>query len=328
MKRLLAPVVAAALSVLVIVVLLWAAGHSPLETIQTMFRGSLADRYAVTETIVKAVPLLLTALAVVVAFRGGVWNIGGEGQFVVGGIAALVAALHSGSAIVALLSGAAAGALWAVIPAAVKIARNAPEVLTTILLNFVAVHLLGYAVNGPLQEAGAQYPQSTAIPDSSALTTFGTSSLHSGVVLSCVLALVVYVFLFHTPAGLRIRAVGLNPLASEYAGVPAAPRVLGAMLLSGSLAGVAGAVELLGVTHRLYERFASGYGYSGITVALLARTHPLGAIASSFFLGALRAGSGELQRADGISSAVATLGEGVAIVALVLFYRRDREVHE
>jgi simple sugar transport system permease protein len=274
------------------------------------------------------VPLLLTALAVVVAFRAGVWNIGAEGQFIAGGIGALLAAMLGTGSIVALLAGAAAGALWALLPALMKVLRNAPEVLTTILLNFVAIHLLGYVVNGPLQEGSGQYPQSEAVPPSAVLASLGGSSLHSGVVLAAVLAVVVWFVLFRTAAGLRLRAVGLNPRAAEYAGVPARPRIVTAMLMSGALGGIAGAVELLGVTHRLYDRFASGYGYSGITVALLAQTHPLGAVASAFFIAALRTGSGELQRASGISSSVAVLGEGLAIVAMVLFRFRATKGRE
>lgn len=327
MRQVAASLAAAALAVVVLLCVVGAAGVAPSVALSALTRGAFGDRYAIAETAVRSVPLLLTALAVCVAFRAGVWNIGGEGQFVLGGIAALLVAspqLGPLAAPAAIVAAVAAGGAWALFPAFMKTRRNAPEVLTTILLNFVALHLLGYAVNGPLQESGAQYPQSEAVPESARLASIGFGSMHAGILIAVITAVVIWWLLFQTLAGLRLRAVGLNVKATEYAGVPAQPRIVAAMLLSGALAGAAGGIELLGVTHRLYERFAGGFGYSGITVALLAQTHPLAAIASSIFIAALRTGSGELQRATGISSAVATLGEGVVIVMLVAFSWRRR----
>ncbi len=198
--------------------------------------------------------------------------------------------------------------------------RNAPEVLTTILLNFIAIHLLGFSVNGPLQEAGGKYPQSDLVAAS--LPTFGSSELHAGIVIAVVAAIGAWFLLYRTAEGLRLRASGFNRSAAKWAGVHVEAQLVRAMAISGAMAGLAGGIELLGVTHRLFERFAAGYGYAGIAVALLAQLHPLGTLASAFFFGALTTGAGELQRTAGISSTVATFGQAIVILIMIVFSRR------
>jgi general nucleoside transport system permease protein len=268
----------------------------------------------------KSVPLLLTGLSVVIAFRAGVWNIGGEGQFIVGGLAALVASRFGVAA--SLAAAMLAGAAWASIASAMRLWRNAPEVLTTILLNFTAIHLLGWSVNGPLRESAGQYPQTdlaqTSLPE--------IGGVHFGIVIALAASVFAWWLLHRTAEGLRLRATGFNPNASRWAGINVGAQLARAMAISGAAAGLAGGIELLGVTHRLFERFAAGYGYSGIAVALLAQLHPLGSIASSLFFGALVTGAGELQRAAGISAGVATFGQAVVILTLIVFeyVRADR----
>jgi general nucleoside transport system permease protein len=282
-------------------------GHSPSDLLTILLGGSL------DETILKAIPLLLTGLTIAVAFRAGVWNIGGEGQFIAGALAAFVAARFG--IVAALLASVLAGAAWASIASLLRWWRNAPEVLTTILLNFVAINLLGWCVNGPLQEARARYPQSDAV--SVALPTLG--EVHAGVVIAVAVCVAVWWMLYRTAEGLRLRATGFNPHASRFAGINVDAQIFRAMAISGGCAGLAGGIELLGVTHRLFERFASGYGYSGIAVALLAQLHPLATLVSAFFFGALATGAGELQRSANISATVATLGQAVVILTLILF---------
>ncbi|MGH9458355.1 MAG: ABC transporter permease, partial [Thermoanaerobaculia bacterium] len=206
---------------------------------------------------------------------------------------------------------------WAGIALALRAWRNAPEVLTTILLNFVALHLLGWLVNGPMQEKGGQYPQTDAVPAAGRLATYGTTRLHAGLWLALAAAVILYLFLFHSRIGLRLRAAGLNPFAARWAGVDVGRQIALAMLASGAIAGIGGAVELLGVTHRLYERFATGAGYSGIAVALLAQLHPLGAMAAALFFGGLATGAGELQRSQGVSASVAVMIQGVAVLFVI-----------
>ncbi|HKS21907.1 MAG TPA: ABC transporter permease [Thermoanaerobaculia bacterium] len=290
----------------------WLFGHSPVDLLSILLGGSL------DETILKAIPLLLTGLTIAVAFRAGVWNIGGEGQFIAGALAAFVAARFG--IVAALAASVAAGAAWASIASLLRWWRNAPEVLTTILLNFIAINFLGWCVNGPLREASARYPQTDAL--SVALPQVG--EVHAGVVLAVAVAVATWWMLYHTGEGLRLRATGFNPSAAKFAGVNVEAQIFRAMLISGGCAGLAGGIELLGVTHRLFERFAAGYGYSGIAVALLAQLHPLGTIVSAFFFGALATGAGELQRSANISATVATLIQAVVIFTMILFGRRAR----
>jgi len=181
--------------------------------------------------------------------------------------------------------------------------------LTTIILNFVGFHLLGYSVNGPLQETRAQYPQTDAV--TIFLSTVGE------VVIALSICIASWFLLYRTKEGLRLRATGFNPFAARWAGVHVNAQIARAMAISGGMAGLAGGIELLGVTHRLFERFAAGYGYSGIAVALLGQLHPLATLLSAVFFGALTTGAGELQRASNISASVATFGQAVVILTLI-----------
>jgi simple sugar transport system permease protein len=287
-------------------------GHSASDILSILLGGRL------DESILKAIPLLLTGLTIAVAFRAGVWNIGGEGQFIAGALAAFVAARLG--IVAALVASVIAGAAWASIASLLRWWRNAPEVLTTILLNFVAIELLGWCVNGPLQEASARYPQTDAV--SVALPALG--EVHAGVVLAVAVCIAIWWMLYRTQEGLRLRATGFNPNAARFAGINVDAQIFRAMAISGGCAGLAGGIELLGVTHRLFERFAAGYGYSGIAVALLAQLHPLGTLVSAFFFGALATGAGELQRSANISATVATLIQAVVILTMILFGRRAR----
>ena len=292
--------------------------HSLTFILRTLFEGSLGSRFAVEGTLLKSLPLLLTGLSVVIAFRAGAWNIGAEGQFIAGAIAALVASPFGNVA--AILAAALAGAAWASIASLMRLWRNAPEVLTTILLNFIAIHLLGWCVNGPLREASAQYPQSD--PAAASLPSIG--AVHAGVPLSIVIAIATWWLLYRTDEGLRLRATGFNPDAARYAGISTSAQLVRAMAISGAISGLAGAFELLGVTHRLFERFAAGYGYSGIAVALLGLLHPLGSIASALFFAALTTGAGELQRSANIPATIATFGQAVVILVVIALSWRKR----
>lgn len=306
----------AALTSLVLLALVAIAfGHSPVEVLTILLRGSIGSPFALQGTLLKSIPLLLTGLSVALAFRAGVWNIGAEGQFIAGALAAYVAA--PGGIVIALIASIIAGALWASIATLLRMWRNAPEVLTTILLNFIALHVLGWSVTGPLQERAAQYPQSDAV--NAALPKLASTEVHAGGVIALLICVAAWFLLYRTAEGLRLRATGLNPSAAQWAGVNVRAQIARAMALSGALAGLAGGIELLGVTHRLFERFAAGYGYSGIAVALLAQLNPLATLVSAVFFGALTTGAGELQRAAGISAGVATLAQALVILTLILF---------
>ncbi|HSP16900.1 MAG TPA: ABC transporter permease [Thermoanaerobaculia bacterium] len=311
MKRAALPVLACLGAIALLAGSAAAFGHSPTLVLRTLFEGSIGSRFAIEGTLLKSVPLLLTGLSVVIAFRAGAWNIGAEGQFITGAIAALIASPFG--YVPALIAAAIAGALWASIASAMRLWRNAPEVLTTILLNFIAIHLLGWCVNGPLREASGQYPQTDAA--ASALPAIG--QVHVGFPLAIVIAAASWWLLYRTTEGLRLRATGFNPDAARNAGIHVGAQLVRAVAISGAISGIAGGIELLGVTHRLFERFAAGYGYSGIAVALLGQLDPIASIASALFFAALTTGAGELQRSADISASIATFGQAVAILVII-----------
>ena len=288
-------------------------------------------RYNIADTLVQTAPLLLTGLGVALAFRCQLFNIGAEGQLLVGAMAAtwigtrhLPAAIHLPSA---LLAGAIAGALWAGIAAALKIYRGVQEVLTTLLLNFVALQLLAWMVRGPLQEAQGGFPQSDAlaIPARFALLIPQTR-LHGGVVLAFALAFVVYFYLKWTAGGFALRAVGAGAKAAAAAGIALNRTMATAFLLSGALSGLAGAVQVCGVLYRLSEGFSPGYGYSAIAVALLANLSPLGVIPSALFFGAVTAGGVAVQqRIPGVSAVVVQVLQAVTLFAMLGYaWARER----
>jgi len=278
---------------------------------------------------VKAIPLILTGLAVALAFRCQIWNIGAEGQFLGGMLACLwVGAqgvvLPAGLWLAAALAtGMAAGALWAGVAAALKLGRGVPEVISTIMLNFIALRLVSYAVTGPLQEPERLAPQTALIAEAARLARLGEGTrLHAGLYLALMAVLGVTLLLFFTVAGFRLRAVGLNPVAAGTARIPVARTTAIAFLVSGALAGLAGAVELAGVNHRIYEGSSPGYGYTAIAVALLGRLHPVGVMVAGLFFGAMAAGSSEMQRSAGISSVVIYVIQAITIFLLIAFPRR------
>lgn len=319
MRRLWIGAGAALLSIALMAVAAAIFGHSPVQVLRVLADGAFGSPLALRGSILKTVPLLLTGLCVAIAFRAGVWNIGAEGQFITGAIAAWLASPYG--VVASLAAAAVAGAAWASIATAMRLWRNAPEVLTTILLNFIAIHLLGWTVNGPLRERIGHYPQTD--PASSRLPEL--AGVHGGVAIAIAIAVACWWLLYRTTEGLRLRASGFNPSAARYAGINVPAQIARAMAISGAIAGVAGGVELLGVTHRLFERFAAGYGYSGIAVALLAALHPIGAVVSAFFFGALATGAGALQRSAGISATIATAGQAVVMLAVIAVgYRRVR----
>ena len=315
-----AMVAAAALTISVLTIV--AAGADPWRALGALVRGAVGDRFALGDTLVRSCPLLLTGLAVALAFRAGVWNIGAEGQLLVGALAATATAGALRDlpfplpAVAALAAGAVAGSFWAWIPALLKVRRNVSEVIATIMLNFVAARLVGWAVHGPLMEAGARYPQSDALTPAARLPATA-NGLHLGILLAVLLVPAVTVLVGRMAIGFRWRAAGDNPEAARVAGLAPAGAVVSVMLVSGALAGLAGAIELTGVTGRLYEQFSAGQGYTAIAVALLGRLHPAGVAAAALFFGALAAGSGAMQRTADVSAVFVAIVQAAVIFALL-----------
>lgn len=304
-------------------------GFDVATALGALWSGSVASSYALTSgTLVRATPLILTGLSVALAFRAGVFNIGSEGQFLVGAAAATGVALlpriqdSHVALVLALASGFIAGGLWAGIAAVLRTRFHVLEVLSTILLNFVALYLVSYLVRGPLQEPLHIYPQSSSIPAVARLPRLvSTSRLHAGFILAVIAAATAWWFLRFTAAGFRIRAVGANPDAASLAGqIDVNRATTQAFLISGALAGLAGAIEVAGVTYALYENISPGYGYTGIAVALLARLDPLGVVASGLLFGALEAGATAMQRDAGVPSVTVAVVEALIILGTLVIW--------
>ena len=314
-------------TVLVIPILLAALGFDAGAGMLAMFRGSLGSSYAITSgTLVRATPVVLTGLSVAIAFRAGVFNIGAEGQLLAGASAAAAVSLlprigaSHASSWIALVAGACGGGVWAGIAAFLRVRFRVLEVISTILLNFVALDLVGYLVRGPLQEPLHIYPQSETIAVAARLPRIlPASRLHAGFLLAIAAAFTAWWVLRFTAAGFRLRAVGANADAARVAGEIDVGRTTGrAFIVSGALAGLAGAIELTGVTFALYENISPGYGYTGIAVALLARLDPLAVIGSGLLFGALEAGASAMQRDAGVPSVVVSIVEALIILALIV----------
>jgi ABC-type uncharacterized transport system permease subunit len=312
-------------------------GYDPLAALEALVNGAAGSPDAlVSITLVRTVPLLLTGLAVAVAFRAGVWNIGAEGQLYAGAIVATTLGLvgdglPAGVLIPLILGGAvAAGAAWAWIPALMKVRLGVSEVITSLLLNFIAIDLTAWMVHGPLQEARGVFPQSDPIVAAARLPTLGASTrLHAGFLLAIAAAIAIWIVLRWTRVGFGLRAIGAPGDAGAVSGRFDVGRLtVGVFLLSGGLAGLAGGVEVSGVTFALYEDLSPGHGYTAIAVALLAGLHPLGVVATAVFFGALEGGAGAMQRDAGISAAWVGGIEALVILSALAVDRALRSGQE
>lgn len=326
----LAPLVAVLLALLVGAFIILALGKNPIEAYAAMLDGAFGSQSAIFRTLTRATPLLLVAIGISIAFRGGMINIGAEGQLFVGAIAATAFSLgFSGMlpgwllAILTMIVGALAGGAWGAVPGILKARFDVNEILSTVMMNEIAVQLLIFLLSGPMIDPeqvrmGTRVPQSSALPEEVWLGRLAPpSQIHIGLFVAIVMAVVVYVLLWRTTLGYRIRAVGQNRDASRYAGI-SVPRYLAlSLILSGGMAGLAGAVEVMGVTHRMVEGFAVGYGFSGIVVALFGRLHPIGAIPSAILFGALLVGADKMQRTVQVPSATIIAIQGLIVIFVV-----------
>ena len=303
-----------------------ASGYDAAAALGALWFGAFGSWDAFTSTtLVRAVPLILIGLGIAVAFRGGALNIGAEGQFYAGAIAATWVGLHLGSqpapiALGALLLAASlAGLCWVVVPVWLKLRFGVIEVISTLLLNFVAVSLVSLMVQGPLQERGRIYPQSDAIAEAARLPLLPGTRLHAGFVIALIVGLVLWLIFTKTLWGFRLRAVGMGPRAAEISGRIDSQRVSAiALLLSGSIAGLAGGVEVSGVSYALFQNLSPGYGFTGIAVALLGGLHPIGVVVAGILFGALQAGAGAMQRDAGVPAVAVYVVEAVIIIVALL----------
>ncbi len=298
--------------------------YDPFAVYLAIWQGAFGDLYSFVEVLLKSTPLILIGAGLAVAFRGSMWNIGAEGQLHAGAIAAAVLAIYLPLPAIlhlplALLAGLGAGMIWGGLAGWMKARFGASEIVTTIMLNYVALILASYLVTGPMIEKAGGYPQSLPIlPSAELWRLLPPTRLHVGLLLALLAALALYGFIFHTSAGYAVRAVGYNPDAARYAGIDVPRNMIVTMAISGGMAGLAGAVELTGLTHRLYAVMSPGYGFEGIAVALLANNNPIGVIFSGFLFGALRSGSEAMQITAKVPSVLVFVIQGLAIIAVVV----------
>lgn len=306
---------------------------NPLEAYSALLEGAFGSKNALADTLVKATPLLLVGLGICIAFRGGVINIGGEGQLVVGAVSGTLVGLtfpdSPGWLIIplALTTGFLAGAVWGGIPGLLKAYFNVNEILSTIMMNQIAVQGMNFLLRGPMidpvqLQAASKIPQTARLSQAFDLPRLVPTRLHLGTGLAILAAFLVFIFLWRTTIGYRIRAVGLNPDASRYAGINVKRYIVLSLLLSGAFAGLAGVIQVYGVNHRMFTDgsatgFTGGAGFNGIVAALFGQLHPLGTIPASFLFGALLVGANKLQRVMQVPSALITALNGLVVVFVV-----------
>lgn len=331
------PMIAVAGALGVGALLLAMLGVDPLQAYGALFNGALGNVSGITQTLTKATPLLLVGLGICIAFRGGVINIGGEGQIILGALSASALAIGFSDwpgwllLPLTMIVGALAGLIWGGIPGLLKARMGVNEILSTVMMNQIALQLMNFLLRGPMLDpaqiaAGTNIPQSAALPEVVWLTRLVPRTLfHSGAILAVILAIAVYFLLWRTTIGYRIRAVGQNPHASRYAGIPVSRYVFLSMALSGAFCGLAGAVEVMGVHHRMIEGMSGGYGFSGIVAALFGKLHPLGAIPASALFGSLLVGADKMQRSVQVPSSLIVALQGLVVLFVVasdLYVRR------
>jgi general nucleoside transport system permease protein len=320
------PIAALAIAAAIIAGVIAALGASPVGVFAALYEGAFGNWYALTDTIVKATPLIFTGLAISISFSGALWNIGADGQLIVGAIAAGAVGPYLGgwprpiAIFVALAAGTAAGAVWGGVCGWLRARRGTNEVISTIMMNFVAAQILSWVVRGPLMEPSRAYPASMMIAPSARMYMYlEPTRLNLGIVIALALAVGCYLLLFRTATGFEIRAMGRNRRAARFFGIPISRLTIRVLALSGALAGLGGAVQVSAVTHRLYEKLSPGWGFEAIAVALVARLNPLGIVASALFFGALDNGSQAMQRTVGVSPVLVQVIQALVIMILLAF---------
>ena len=308
-----------------------AAGANPLDAYETFIVEPLTSRYTALEVLVAATPLLFTGAAVAIAFRAGYWNIGAEGQLLVGAIAAawtgtVVDGWPRPLAIAAIVFlGALGGAVWALAPALMRVHLGIDEVVTTLLLNPVALLIVTGLLNGPWRNPVTQFPESERISANAEFPQLiPDSRVHLGFVLALVIIAAAWFVLARTATGLRLRAAGLSPEAARFAGIGVGRTLLGAALASGAIAGLAGASEVSGISYQLTDGISSNFGYTGIVVATLAALSMPGVVLAALFLGDLVVGADSAGLELGVPSQLADIVKGallLVVVALLLLRR-------
>jgi simple sugar transport system permease protein len=293
-------------------------GISPADGFAGLAEGSVGSIDGLASMIVRSTPVIFAGLGVTVAYRAGVFNVGAEGQLYMGGLfGSIVAVVGPGPlalniplSIVAAFIG---GALWALLPGYLKAYRGVNEIISTVLMNFIALQIVAYFVGGPFKEPGAYMPQSPRLPYDLPVLIPNSDATY-GFILALILTGIIWFYTARTLSGLRMKAVGGNRLAARYLRVNDRQAIVWAMLVSGGLAGVGGIVEILGVSHRLFARFSSGFGFQGLIAAIMANGQVIATTLFSILLGGLRSGGEEMQRNTGVPVALIYIIQGLIVL--------------
>ena len=325
-----APVAAIAVTLVVTALLVLWAGAPVGKTYVLLLDGGFGSIFALSETLTRATPLILTGLATTVAFKARLFNIGAEGQLYVGALAAIaVGGLHGGTGLewspwivfpLMMLAAAMAGALLLLGPALLKTRLGVDEVVTTLLLNFIVLLLVSAMLDGPMKDPTAMgWPQSVALNGELELSKLieGTR-VHTGLIWATTLAVMLWAIFKYTTVGFSIRAVGANARAAAFAGVPVTGTVVLVAMLSGALAGLAGAIEVAGRTSYVTLDMSPGYGYSGIVIAMLAGLHPIGVLAASVFVAGVLVGADSMSRAIGVPTYIADVIVATSLLSVLV----------
>ncbi len=319
-----APAVGAVAGLALGAVLILLSGANPIAAYRSLALGALGGPRQLTDTILETTPLLIMGLGLMVAFRSRAWNIGGAGQFYIGALCGILVGLTFQGTWPAyllipamLVAGAAGGALWAGIAAFLKVSRGINEIITTLMLNYIAEFLILYLARGPMREQGSYLPQSAQLVGPARMPTLPGSQLHLGILIGIVFIPATYVLLWRTPLGFRLRAIGSNQGAARYAGMGVAAGIGAALLISGALAGLTGITQVSALYPRLKDGIAADYGFTGILVALLGRLSPVGVAISAFFFAALTIGAEAMQTRNGLPNSIAEVIQAL-VVLLVL----------
>ena len=295
-------------------IIMAALGADPFLAVKYLFQGAFGSKAGIGTTLAKATPLMFTALCACFAYRCGVFNLGGEGQFLMGSIAAFLTCYFTGltgfgGILLALLAGAVAGGFWGMIPGVLKITRGQNEMIISIMLNYVATLFMGVIYTSWIRDASV--PQTPAIDDAVHLPRIISGMRMTwGLVIAVVVGLLLYYFLFWTSPGFKLRAVGLNQTASRFNGFP----VRRYMLMSFIVSGLGGGAELLGTQFRLINGFGAGYGFDGVAMALIGQLHPIATMVVALFFAVLRVGSTTMQAATGVPTSVSDIIQALVIV--------------
>ena len=326
----LAPVGAVAFTLLVSALLVLWAGAAVGQTYTLLFKGGFGSVFALSETLTRAIPLILTGLAVTVAFKARLFNIGAEGQLYVGALAAVaVGGLHGGTGfdlppsllfVLMMLASALAGALLLLGPALMKARLGVDEVVTTLLLNFIVLLFVSMMLDGAMKDPTAMgWPQSVALMGELELSKLiEQTRVHTGLLWACALAVGVWVLMQYTVLGFDIRAVGANARGAAFAGVPVTRTVVLVAMLSGALAGLAGAIEVAGRTSYVTLDMSPGYGYTGIVIAMLAGLHPLAVVAASIYVAGMLVGADSMSRAVGVPTYIADVIVAASLISVLV----------